>query len=64
MPLTVHWDGKLLEDITGKETVDRLPVLISGLGVDQLLGVPKLLAGTGEAMASAVHELSWIGTHY
>ena len=36
--------------------MDRLPVLISGLGVDQLLGVPKLLAGTGEAMASAVHE--------
>ena len=52
MPLTVHWYGQLLEYITGKETVDRLPVLISGLGVDQLLGVPKLLAGTGEAMAA------------
>jgi len=22
VPLTIHWDGKLLPDITGKETVD------------------------------------------
>ncbi|GBP45069.1 hypothetical protein EVAR_33174_1 [Eumeta japonica] len=35
-PLTVHWDGKLIEDITGHKTVDRLPILVSGQGVDQL----------------------------
>ncbi|GBP75618.1 hypothetical protein EVAR_99218_1 [Eumeta japonica] len=29
-PLTVHWDGKLIEDITGHKTVDRLPILVSG----------------------------------
>ncbi|GBO99108.1 hypothetical protein EVAR_100864_1 [Eumeta japonica] len=50
-PLTVHWDGKLIEDITGHETVDRLPILVSGNGVDQLLSVPKLNRGTGEACA-------------
>ena len=27
-PLTVHWDEKLLPDLTGKELVDRLPFLI------------------------------------
>lgn len=61
IPLTIHWDGKLIEDILGHETVDRLPILVSGLGVDQLLGVPKLCRGTGEAYASAVHDtiLSW-----
>lgn len=61
MPLTVHWDGKLIEDITGHETVDRLPILVSGQGVDQLLSVPKLCHGTGEACASAVFEtiVSW-----
>ena len=43
----VHWHGKLLEDITGNETVDRLPILISGSGKEQLLGVPKIDRGTG-----------------
>jgi hypothetical protein len=28
--LTVHWDGKLMEDLTSKEHVDRLLILISG----------------------------------
>lgn len=54
IPLTVHWDGKLLPDLTGKEKVDRLPILVSGAGVDQLLKVPKLPNGTGEATAMAV----------
>jgi len=40
--LTICWDGKILPDITGKESVDRLPILVSGVGVDQLLAVPKL----------------------
>jgi hypothetical protein len=44
----------MLPDLTGKELVDRLPVIVSGAGVDQLLRVPKLNAGTGEAQASAV----------
>lgn len=59
--LTLHWDGKLLEDIAGRETVDRLPVLVSGAGVEQLLAVPKMPSGTGEAAANAVYEtaVSW-----
>lgn len=52
--LIVHWDGKLLVDLTGKEKVDRLPVLVSSGGKSQLLAVPKLLSGTGEAQAQAV----------
>jgi hypothetical protein len=61
----VHWDGKLLPDVTGDDTshVDRLPVLISSLtdGSTKLLGVPKLCSGSGQAAADAVHELliSW-----
>lgn len=54
VPLSVHWDGKLMEDLTFKKHVDRLPVLISGIRVEQLLGVPKLLSGTGEEQAAAV----------
>ena len=41
VPLTVHWDGKMLPDITRNEIVDRLPILVSGDGVDQLLTVPN-----------------------
>ena len=29
-PLTVHWDGKLMQDLTGTEKVDRLPIIVSG----------------------------------
>jgi hypothetical protein len=53
-PLVVHWDGKLLPDLTGKEKVDRLAVIVSGAGVEQLLGVPKLASSTGDAQATAV----------
>lgn len=52
--LVVHWDGKMMEDLTSREHVDRLPVLVSGFGEEQLLGVPKLPSGTGQAQASAV----------
>ncbi|KAK2717035.1 hypothetical protein QYM36_007247 [Artemia franciscana] len=54
VPLVVHWDGKLIPDLIGKEKVDRLPVLVSGKEVLQLLTVAKLPSGTGEAPASAV----------
>ena len=56
-PLTVHWDGRLLPDLTGKELVDRLPALVSGFNTFQLFGVPELVSGTGEAQAAAVHPL-------
>ena len=52
--LTAYWDGKLMEDLTSKEHIDRLPVVVSGIGVEQLLGVPKLPSGTGEAQGTAV----------
>ena len=54
--LTVHWDGKLLEDISGKEFVHRLPVLFSGGDEEQLLGIAKIDRGTGKDMAYAVIE--------
>ena len=54
--LIVHWDGKLLPDITGDSKVDRLPVIVSepSTGTSKLLAVPKLGSGTGEAQAGAV----------
>ena len=54
VPLVVHWDGKLLRDLTGNDHVDRLPVIITGENVSQLLTVAKLPCGTGEAQSNAV----------
>ena len=48
----MHWDSKLLPDLTGKEKVDRLPVLVSGEGT--MLSVPLLPSGTSTAIANAV----------
>jgi len=61
VPLTIHWDGKIIEDIIGHETVDRLPILVSGKSVDQLLAIPKLISGTGQSISLAVYETtsSW-----
>jgi hypothetical protein len=56
--LVLHWDGKLLPDLTGKgegAKVERLPILISSpdMQFEKLLAIPKLPAGTGAAMAHA-----------
>ena len=53
-PLIVHWDGKLMEDLTSKKQVYRLPILVSGGGDTKLLNVAKLPSGTGQNTASAV----------
>jgi len=46
--LVLHWDGKILSEIYGSGDIDHLhAVLVSGDGIDKLLGVPKLASGTG-----------------
>ena len=50
----VHWDGKVLSDISEKKSVDRIAILLSVNGIDQLLGVPKADSGTAHQQASAV----------
>ena len=55
-PLTVHWDGKLIPDLTDCKNVDCLPILASTQGETQLLSVPKLPSATGEAQARAIFQ--------
>lgn len=47
-----------MEDFSlpGKETVDRLPILVSGDNVVKLLAIPKLRSGTASVMATAILE--------
>lgn len=55
--LVVHWDGKLLPQIVGTGSVERLRVVISSLRAEQLLDIPKLASGTGANLAAAVIEI-------
>lgn len=56
----VHWDGKLISDITdsARHSVDRLPVLLTSAvdGSTKLLGVPALPSGTGQDTSQAVYH--------
>lgn len=54
IPLTIHWDEKLLPGLTLKDTVDRLAVIVPGDSIMKLLGVPKILNGTREAQVNVV----------
>lgn len=55
VPLTIHWDGKIMPDFTetGRGCVDRLPIMVSGKDVTKLLAIPKLQSGTAAVMADA-----------
>lgn len=50
----VHWDGKVLCDISENKNVDHIAILLSVSGVDQLLAVPKADSGTAHQQAAAV----------
>lgn len=54
----IQWDTKILPDITGKEKVDRMPVIITQRSGSHLLGIPKLNSGTGAACVNAVYDLA------
>ena len=54
VPLVVHWDGKIIVDSTETTAAERLPILVSGDGVNKLLGVPRLPSGKGDDVATAV----------
>jgi len=51
----IHWDRKLLPTLTGKTLVDRLPMIASINGLEQLLGAPALNTGTGREQANVVY---------
>lgn len=52
--LIVHFDGKILKDIVGTDTVDRIPVVVSGLDTSHLLGAPKITSGSAENQTRAI----------
>ena len=43
-----------MNNLASNRNVDQIGILESGHGVQQLLGVPKIISGTGKAQAEAV----------
>lgn len=57
MTAVVHWDGKMLPELTGREKVERIPIIISYSDGEQLLGVPKVVASTGVEISRATFNM-------
>lgn len=55
--MVVHWDGKILPDLTGRSKVDRIAVLVSYDGTAKFLGAPKIQSGSGKNIADAVYNV-------
>lgn len=55
--LVVHWDGKIVPDLTGRSKVDRIAVLVSYDGTAKFLGAPKIESGSGLNIAEAVYSV-------
>ena len=56
----IHWDGKLVDTADKTNKVERLPILLSGIGGIKLLGVPAIpykSSSAGEKIAQASLEL-------
>ena len=54
VPLVVHWDSKIMADLCGKDHVDKLPIIVAGCVVCQMLKVSKITGWTGKNQATAV----------
>ena len=54
-PVLLHWDSKLLPDISGtKKIEDRVAILITSGNIEQLLAVQKSVAALGKSSAMLV----------
>ncbi|XP_074106360.1 uncharacterized protein LOC141532085 [Cotesia typhae] len=50
----VHWDRKILNDNSESKFVDRLPIILTAFGTEQLLGVPKMNSGSAENQTATI----------
>ena len=58
MPLVLHRDGQIMNDINchDKQEDVRLSIPVSGLNLVKLLAIHKLINGTATAISKAVVE--------
>ena len=54
--LVLHWDGKLLPDLTGVQMIYRLAIIVTLICMEQLLGVPNSPTSSGDQQAMVVQQ--------
>lgn len=54
--MIAHFDGKIMQDLTGRSKVDRIAVLVSFSGTTKFLGAPKIDSSSGENIAAVVYQ--------
>ncbi|XP_067614490.1 potassium voltage-gated channel protein Shal-like isoform X2 [Eurosta solidaginis] len=54
MSAVVHWDGKMLPELTGHKLVECFPIIITHMEGEQHIGVPKLSSSTGREISKTV----------
>ena len=52
----LHWDGKLMDTLDGRNKEERLPILLSGVGGIKLLGVPAIGHKSSDKMGKLISE--------
>lgn len=52
--LVLHFDAKMMQDLTGSKSIERLPIIVTQYGTEQLLGAPKLQSESGKSIAHAI----------
>lgn len=60
VPLSLHWDGKIVPDFNSSTKVDRLPVLVvpmDSTAQEQLLGIPKVARGNAKEETDGITKL-------
>lgn len=62
VPLVAHFDSKLLQQQDGSKN-DALAIVVSGMNIEKLLGIPILPSGSGTLMGRSVYDLvlEWPG---
>lgn len=54
--MVAHFDGKLMQDLSGRSKVDRIAVLVSYDGTTKFLGAPKVDTSSGANIADVVYQ--------
>lgn len=54
--MVIHCDGKMVQDLVGRDKIDRIAILVSYNGTSKFLGAPKVHPATGENIANVVYE--------
>jgi len=53
-PLTVHWDGKIVDSLEGNSRVDRIAIIVTGYNTEQFLAVPIVPSGSAKEIVNCV----------